>query len=77
MPDMKRTRKLVVVAAIATVIGIPGAAAAQGDTNCVGETAQVMHTAFPMLAKTGNGAVGRLLAGVREDPSGFPWCGGE
>jgi hypothetical protein len=70
-PDMKRTRRLVAVAAVAAVVGIPGAASAQ-DGNCVGQTAQIMHTAFKTLER---GGVGDLLSGVREDPSGFPWCG--
>lgn len=71
---MKRIRTLIVLAAIAAVLGIPAAATAQGGTNCVGETAQIMHTAFPMLASSDHGAVGELLTGVRADPSGFPWC---
>ena len=68
---MKRTRTLIVVAAVAAVLGIPGAASAQGG-NCVGATARVMHTAFRTLER---GGVGDLLSGVRADPSGFPWCG--
>jgi hypothetical protein len=70
---MKRTRRIIAVAAVAAVIGIPGAASAQGE-NCVGETAQLVHTAFPGLAQTESGAVGDFLAEVRADPSGFPWC---
>jgi hypothetical protein len=68
---MKWTRRLVAVAAIAAVIGIPGTATAQGG-NCVGPTARIMHTAFKTLE---HGGVGDLLSGVRSDPSGFPWCG--
>lgn len=66
---MKRTRRIVAVAAIAAVIGIPGTATAQGG-NCVGATAKMMHTAFRTLP----GTVGDFLSGVRADPSGFPWC---
>jgi hypothetical protein len=68
---MKRTRKLVAVAAIAAVIGIPGTASAQGDS-CVGETAKMVHMAFKTLER---GTVDDFLGSVREDPSGFPWCG--
>lgn len=68
-PDMKRTRRIAAIAAIVAVIGIPGTATAQGG-NCVGPTAKLMHTAF----RTIPGGVGEFLAGVREDPSGFPWC---
>ena len=66
---MKRTRRIVAAAAIAAVIGIPGTATAQGG-NCVGATAKVMHTAFRTLP----GTVGEFLVGVRQEPSGFPWC---
>jgi hypothetical protein len=69
----KRTRRIIAVAAVAAVIGIPGAASAQGE-NCVGATAQFAHAAFPGLAQTQPGAVGDWLSEVREDPSGFPWC---
>jgi hypothetical protein len=70
---MKRTRKLIGVAAVATVLGIPGAASA--GQPCVGETAQMFKTVFSMMAKSEQGAVGDWLRGVRENPSGFPWCG--
>ena len=68
---MKRTRKLIAVAAVAAVIGIPGVASAQGGQSCVGETARIMHMAFRTLER---GGVGEFLSGVRSDPSGFPWC---
>jgi hypothetical protein len=67
---MKRTRRLVAIAAVAAVIGIPGTATAQGG-NCVGQTAKMLHTAFRTL----DVRVGEFLGGVREDPTGFPWCG--
>jgi hypothetical protein len=74
-PDMKRTRRLVAVAAVAAVVGIPGAASAQGGQPCVGETAQMFKTVFSQMAKSDQGAVGDWLRDVRENPSGFPWCG--
>jgi hypothetical protein len=66
---MKRTRTIAAIAALVAVIGIPGTATAGGG-NCVGPTAKVMHAAFRTLP----GTVGEFLGGVREDPSGFPWC---
>jgi len=72
-PDVKRTRRLIAVAAVAAVIGIPGTATAQGG-NCVGTTALFAHASFPGLAKTDPGAVGDWLADVRANPDGFPWC---
>lgn len=72
---MKRiTRRLIAVAAVAAFIGIPTAASAQGAP-CVGETAQMFKTVFSQMAKTDQGAVGDWLRQVRENPSGFPWCG--
>jgi hypothetical protein len=72
---VKRTGKLAVVLALATVIGIPGAAAAQGGpTNCVGKSVQQLHTAFMGLARSEPGAVGEMIASVRDNPDAFPWC---
>jgi hypothetical protein len=72
---VKRTRKLAVVLSLAAVIGIPGVAAAQGGpTNCVGKSVQHLHTAFMGLAQSEPGAVGDMIASVRDNPDAYPWC---
>ncbi len=73
---VKRTRRLAVALSLVVVIGIPGAAVAQGGpTNCVGTSVQQLHTAFMGLAQSEPGAVGDMIAWIRANPDALPWCG--
>jgi hypothetical protein len=73
---VKRTRMLAVALSLAAVIGIPGAAAAQGGpTNCIGKSVQQLHTTFMGLAQSEPGAVGDMIAWIRDNPDALPWCG--
>ena len=72
---MNRTRKLAIGVALMTVVGIPGAALAGGQSNCVGPSVQFLHTAFMGLAQSDPGAVGELVNDIRTNPGNYPWCG--
>lgn len=71
---MKRSRRLALAVALATVIGIPGSAVASGSPNCVGQTAQMVKWAFRGVAQSGQGAVGDWLGAIRTEPESFAWC---
>jgi hypothetical protein len=73
---VKRSRRFAILIALTFVIGIPGAALGQGGpTNCVGESAHMLHTWFRNAAQSEPGGVRDMIASFRTNPEAYPWCG--
>jgi hypothetical protein len=66
---VKRFRALAIITATAAIVGIPSAALAGGQNNCVAETVRMFKTTFPHSEP---GTVADLIAEARANA--HPWC---